>query len=71
MIGIARVAWRLTKGYRLRPWDSPCLKWRIETWSGVEAASITPQMFRAFVWRNRRDLLRYMRWAAEESARHV
>ena len=29
-----RVAWRLARGYRLCPWRSPYLRWRIETYCG-------------------------------------
>ncbi|HWE50280.1 MAG TPA: hypothetical protein VG273_10845 [Bryobacteraceae bacterium] len=64
MTGKLAVAWKLAKGYRLRPWQSPYLKWRIETWSGLEAASITPGVFLDFCWRHRADLRRYLRWAA-------
>lgn len=60
----AVLAWRLAKGYRLSPWRSPYLRWRIETYSGVEASSITPGMFLRFVWTYRRDLFRYLRWAS-------
>ena len=35
-----RVAWRLTRGYRLRPWRSPYLRWRIETYWGLHADRI-------------------------------
>lgn len=63
------IAWRLTKGYRLRPWASPYLKWRIETWSGIAAHSITPRVFLRFCLEHRRDLLRYLRWADENSRR--
>ena len=62
-----RVVWRLTRGYRLRPWSSPYLKWRIETWSGIEAETITPGVFIGFCWKHRRDLVRYLRWADENS----
>ncbi len=58
-----RAAWRLSKGYRLRPWASPYLKWRIETWSGMDAEKITPREFVDFVWQHRVDLMRYLRWA--------
>ena len=61
------ILWRLTKGYRLHPWDSPFLKWRIETWSGIEASAITPSVFFGFCWKHRRDLVRYLRWADENS----
>ena len=62
-----RVVWRLTRGYRLRPWQSPYLRWRIETYWGTHADRITFREFFRFVWLQRRDLLRYLRWAASAS----
>ena len=35
-----RAAWRLARGYRLCPWRSPYLRWRIETYSGIHADQI-------------------------------
>jgi hypothetical protein len=61
------VVWRLTRGYRLRPWQSPYLRWRIETYWGMHADRITFREFFRFVWRQRRGLLRYLRWAARHS----
>ncbi|HEY2017138.1 MAG TPA: hypothetical protein VGH38_26715 [Bryobacteraceae bacterium] len=58
-----RILWRLTRGYRLRPWRSPFLRWRIETYSGMRAGEITFARFWSFAWRERRELLRYLRWA--------
>jgi len=63
-----RVLWRLTRGYRLRPWRSPYLRWRIETYQGVHADTVTFRQFWSFTWRNRRELLRYLRWASEQGA---
>ena len=60
MIG---VLWRLARGYRLRPWRSPYLRWRIETYQGVHADAIGFREFWRFVWQRRRDLLRYAEWA--------
>lgn len=59
-------ALRLTRGYRLAPWRSPYLRWRIETWSGLHADAITRSIFVSFCWQHRRELLRYLRWAASE-----
>jgi len=58
-----RILWRLTRGYRLRPWRSPYLRWRIETYWGLPAESITFAGFWSFAWKRRRDLVRYARWA--------
>ncbi len=68
--GVPGVAWRLTRGYRLTPWKSPYLRWRIETYSGIHADDITAPAFWRFAWNNRRDLLRYLRWAAHQSQSH-
>jgi len=55
--------WRLSAGYRLRPWRSPYLRWRMETYWGMHAAEITFSQFWRFAWTERRELLRYLRWA--------
>jgi len=61
--------WRVTRGYRLRPWDSPYLRWRIETYWGTPAADIDFSQFRQLVWNNRSDFLRFLRWANTERGR--
>jgi hypothetical protein len=58
-----RIAWRLSKGYRLRPWRSPYLCWRMETYWGMHADRITARDFCRIAWRERRELIRYLRWA--------
>ena len=63
---MVRVLWRLTRGYRLTPWRSPYLAWRIETYWGIHAGDIGFADFWRFVWRHRRELARYVRWAAEQ-----
>jgi hypothetical protein len=59
-----RILWRLIRGYRLTPWKSPYLRWRIETYWGIHANRITFSSFWGFVGEHWRDLLRYLRWAA-------
>ena len=61
--------WSLTRGYRLRPWRSPYLLWRIETYSGMHAECIGFADFWRFTWSQRRELLRYLRWAHRMSKR--
>jgi hypothetical protein len=58
-----RALWEMTRGYRLRPWKSPYLRWRIETYSGLHADQIGFAEFWSFTWRERANLLRYLRWA--------
>ncbi len=60
-----RVLWRLSKGHRLRPWRSPYLLWRIETFSGMHADKIGAREFFRFTWEERRSLARFLKWAAQ------
>jgi len=60
-----RFLWVASRGYRLRPWDSPYLRWRIETYSGVPAETITRSYFFRFLWSERRSLWQYLRWVSE------
>ena len=55
--------WRLTAGDRLRPWRSPYLRWRMETYWGMHASEITFAQFWKFAWSERQALGRYLRWA--------
>ena len=55
--------WRATRGHRLAPWRSPYLRWRLETYTGTPAGQIDFQEFWRQMWRYRKDLLRYLRWA--------
>lgn len=57
-----RFLWRATRGYRLRPWKSPYLRWRIETFWGLHAAEIGFGEFWHFVWTRRADLKRFANW---------
>jgi hypothetical protein len=54
--------WRATRGYRLRPWRSPYLRWRMETYWGVPADEIGFGDFWRFAWEHRADLRRYLDW---------
>lgn len=62
-VEIARLAWQAARGYRLRPWRSPYLRWRIETYSGQDADSVDAGAFWRFLWRERRQLAAYLRWS--------
>ena len=60
-----RFLWRATRGHRFRPWRSPYLRWRVETFSGLEADSIGAGAFLAFCWRERGALGRFLRWTGQ------
>lgn len=60
-----RFLWHASRGHRLRPWRSPYLRWRIETYSGIHAEAVDARAFRQFLWRERSSLWRYLRWVGE------
>ena len=62
--------WRASRGHRLTPWRSPYLRWRMETYWGTPAGEISFRDFWRFLWRQRADVLRYLRWAGRMQARH-
>jgi hypothetical protein len=49
----------------LRPWASPYLRWRLETFFGVPAEAVTAGEFFRLSWRERRRLFAFLRWAEE------
>ena len=61
----ARLLWSFSRGHRLRPWRSPYLRWRIETYSGLEADRIDARALLTFLVRNRGRLAQYLHWAGE------
>jgi hypothetical protein len=63
-----RFLWRATRGYRLRPWRSPYLRWRIETYWGTPAEQIGFLDFWRFAWQRRSDLQRFLAWAERMDA---
>ncbi|MCS7025681.1 MAG: hypothetical protein NZV14_12845 [Bryobacteraceae bacterium] len=58
--------WQAARGYRLRPWRSPYLRWRIETYSGLHAERIGAKQFWRFLWDHRQQLWRYLRWVSRQ-----
>jgi hypothetical protein len=59
-----RFLWIASRGYRLRPWDSPYLRWRIETYSGIPADSLDRKSFFRFLWAERASFWAYLSWTA-------
>jgi len=60
-----RYYWTAAKGYRLRPWSSPYIRWRMETFFGSQAAPAGPGNFFRLLWSERRRLAEFLRWASE------
>jgi hypothetical protein len=57
--------WITAKGYRLRPWKSPYIQWRLETFFGAEAAHLTAGQFIRLLWRERARMRRFLAWVGE------
>jgi hypothetical protein len=70
MLAAVRFLWNATRGSRLAPWQSPYIRWRIETYSGQKAETLTARDVLSFIWRERWNVVRFLRWTAEiEAAR--
>jgi hypothetical protein len=65
MLSALRFLFAATHGYRFRPWRSPYLRWRLETYSGVKAESVDASFFFHFLWQERGQLLHFLRWTGE------
>ena len=62
---IFRLLWNATRGHRFAPWRSPYLRWRIETYCGVKMSQVGFLEFWGFMWRERSEMLRYLKWTAQ------
>jgi len=65
MFKTLRYYWIVARGYRLKPWNSPYLRWRFETFLGSEAANMTARKFFRLSWKYRAQLERFVDWATE------
>ena len=65
MLTALRYYWLISKGFRLRPWKSPYLQWRMETFFGPGAANLTARQFLTYMWKERARLRRFLAWVDE------
>jgi len=65
MLTALRYYWITTRGYRLRPWASPYVRWRLETFFGGQMQSLGPVEFFGLIWREHKQLSRFLSWTAE------
>lgn len=65
MLTELRFLWNATRGYRLTPWRSPFLRWRVETYSGKHAEKLTARDIFGFLWSERWELLSFLAWTGE------
>ena len=57
--------WIAAKDYRLCPWASPYIRWRLETFFGGDMHALGPGKFFRLIWRERKRLLRFLAWTDE------
>ena len=62
MLEWLRFSWSATRGFRLRPWRSPYLLWRVETYTGRKAETVRFASLVHLVWVERFQMLRFFRW---------
>jgi hypothetical protein len=60
-----RYYWITAKGYRWRPWASPYIRWRLETFFGGDMQELGPAEFFRLIWSERKQLRRFLMWTAE------
>jgi hypothetical protein len=65
MLSALHYYWITAKGYRLCPWRSPYIRWRMETFFGPEAEPLDASRLFHLMWRERGRLAEFLRWAAE------
>lgn len=64
MLNALRYYWIIARGYRLRPWASPYIQWRMETFFGKEASGLDARKFFGLMWRERARIERFLEWVA-------
>jgi hypothetical protein len=64
MLNALRYYWIIARGYRLRPWASPYIQWRMETFFGKEASDLDERKFLRLMWRERARVDRFLEWVA-------
>jgi len=62
-----RFLWNATRGHRFTPWRSEYLRWRVETYSGKKAETLSARDIFAFVWASRWELLNFLGWVGRLS----
>ena len=68
MLNSLRYYWISARGYRLRPWKSPYLLWRFETYLGTQVGEMTAAKFIGLAWKHRVGMQRFADWAAQRRA---
>ena len=62
VIAPLRFLWNATRGHRLAPWRSDYLRWRMETYTGERAETLTVKRMFRLAWSMRGELVRFLIW---------
>jgi hypothetical protein len=65
MFGAFKFIWNATRGHRFAPWRSEFLRWRVETYSGKPAESLSARDIFSFFWESKWELLNFLQWTGE------
>jgi hypothetical protein len=65
MLTALRYYWITAKDHRLRPWASPYIRWRLETFFGGDMHALGPSEFFRLIWSERKQLSQFVAWVAE------
>jgi hypothetical protein len=63
-----RFWWKASAGHRLRPWQSPYLRWRVETYTGKPAGTLRLADFLRLAFTERHQLGRFFVWTSDLNA---
>jgi hypothetical protein len=71
LLAPVRFIWNATRGHRLAPWRSEYIRWRVETYSGKPAETLTARDVFGFMWDQKWELLSFLFWTGrmEKEAR--
>jgi hypothetical protein len=65
LLSAVRFWWMASAGHRLRPWRSPYLRWRVETYTGKPAGTLRLRDFVRLIFSERRQMGRFFAWSGE------
>lgn len=65
MLNAIRYYWITARGYRLTPWKSPYIRWRMETFFGSDAADLDARKFCRLMWAERARMRRFLAWVRD------
>jgi len=68
MLKTMQYYWNAARGYRFKPWKSPYIRWRFETFLGKEATNLTASKFIHLAWKYRDHMERFVDWPRKDSA---